>query len=155
MKYLVIKTFWLFANPLRKIFWFIFRPTTRGVKCLIENNGKFLFVKLNYAHKKWTVPGGGVKKGESFLNAAIRETKEETGISIANLIYIGFYKTNREYKEDTVEIYLGNSDTIETNIDTIEIEQATWFRRSKLPQNLSQSVDKIFKIYDEYKSIKN
>ncbi|HEV7424269.1 MAG TPA: NUDIX domain-containing protein [Candidatus Paceibacterota bacterium] len=155
MKYLAIKIFWFTVNPVRKFYWFVFRPHTRGVKCVIENNEKFLFIKLNYAHHKWTIPGGGVKKKESFLDAAIREVKEETGITVNNLVYLGFYKTNREYKEDTVEIYWANSDTIEIKIDPLEIERTEWFKRSELPENHSQSVDKIFKIYDEYKSRKN
>ena len=100
MKYLAVKIFWFFVNPIKKFYWFMVRPQTRGVKCLVENNGKLLLVKLNYAHHKWTFPGGGVGKKESFLDAAIRETKEEAGFNVTNLSYVGFYKTNREYKED-------------------------------------------------------
>lgn len=152
MKYLVTKIFWFFINPVRKIYWFIFRPETRGVKCLIENNGKFLLVKLNYAHHKWTTPGGGVKKRETFLDAAIRETKEETGIDIINPVFIGFYKTNREYKEDVVGVFWANSYQLNIKHDLIEIEKAQWFKRNEIPENHSGSVDKVFKIYDEYKS---
>jgi len=155
MKYLAIKTFWFFINPIRKFYWFIFRPKTRGVKCLVENEGRFLMVKLNYAHHGWTFPGGGVGKKELCSNAAIREVKEETGINVNNLSYVGFYKTNREYKEDTVEIYLGSSDIIDTKIDPVEVEKAGWFKRSDFPPNRSQAVDKIFKIYDESRLIKN
>ena len=39
MKYILIKTFWFFVNPLRRFYWFVCRPKTRGVKCIIENNG--------------------------------------------------------------------------------------------------------------------
>lgn len=66
MKYALVKIFWFFVNPIRKLYWFIFRPKTRGVKCIVENKGKFLLVKLNYAHHKWTIPGGGVKKRRIF-----------------------------------------------------------------------------------------
>ena len=129
MKYTFVKIFWFFANPVKKVYWFIFRPKTRGAKCIVENNGKILLVKLNYAHHKWTIPGGGVQKKESFLEAAIREVKEETGIDVSNPIYVGFYKTNREYKEDTVEIYFFNSSIIEIKIDSMEIEKAGWFEK--------------------------
>ena len=152
MKYLAIKIFWFFVNPLKRIYWFIFRPKTRGVKCLIKNEDKFLLVKLNYAHHKWTFPGGGVGKKESFIDAAEREAKEETGIDVSGLAYVGFYKTNKEYKEDIVEIYVGDSGTISVKIDPIEIEKAEWFGRSNFPENRSLAVDKILKIYDEYKS---
>jgi ADP-ribose pyrophosphatase YjhB (NUDIX family) len=155
MKYWAIKTFWFFVNPIKKLYWFLFRPKTRGVKCLVENNGKFLLVKLNYAHHKWTFPGGGVGRKELFLDAAIREVKEETGINVNNLVYVGFYETNREYKKDMVEIYLASSDILDVKIDPIEIEKADWFSRDNLPENRGPAVDKIFKIYDESRPIKN
>lgn len=151
MKYGFIKIFWFFVSPLRKFYWFIFRPKTRGVKCIIENNEKFLLVKLNYAHRLWTFPGGKVNRKESYMEAGIRETKEETGIIIKDLVYVDFYKANKEYKDDTVEIYYGNSSIIETKIDLIEIEKADWFRRDSLPENRATAVDKIFKIYDEFR----
>ncbi len=138
-----------------KFYWFVFRPKTRGVKCIIENNGKFLLVKLNYAHHLWTFPGGKVERGESFLEAGIRETKEETGIIVKDLICVGFYKANKEYKDDTVEIYYGNSSMVETKIDPIEIEKVDWFRRDAFPKDRASTVDKIFKIYDEFILIKN
>ncbi len=151
MKYILIKTFWFFIVPLQKLYYFIFRPKTRGVKCLVENNGKFLMVKLNYANCKWVIPGGGVKKNESSLEAAIREVKEEAGVEVSNVKYVGFYKTNGEYKEDTVEIYYGNSSIIQTSVDPIEVEKADWFERAKLPEDRSSSSDKIFEIYDEFR----
>lgn len=42
---------------------------------------KLLILKANY-RKHWTLPGGVIDKGESPLTAAIRETKEETGLTI-------------------------------------------------------------------------
>ena len=41
---------------------------------LIERHRKENGVMLHY----YTIPGGGVEEGESFMEAAIRETKEET-----------------------------------------------------------------------------
>lgn len=38
---------------------------------------------------KWNLPGGGVNKGESIRNAAIREAKEETNYDIIPLWQIG------------------------------------------------------------------
>ena len=154
MKHWTIKIFWFFVNPVRKVYWFIFRPKTQGVKCLVENNSKFLFVKLNYAHHKWTTPGGGVKRGESFLKAAIREVKEETGIDVINITRIGSYESRREYKKDIVEVFWANSDRLETKIDQIEIERTIWFERVEIPKDRSASVDKVFKMYDEYKNRK-
>ncbi len=155
MQYSLVKVFWFFVHPIKRIYWYIFRPKTRGVKCLIEKDSKFLLVKLNYAKRKWTFPGGGVKKRESFLEAAIRETKEEAGVDVINPVFIGSYESRIEYKHDTVEVYLGSTERLELKVDPIEVEQAAWFSRNELPENHSNSVDKIFNFYDEFRSIKN
>ena len=149
------KFFYKIIHPILKYYWFVFRPKTRGVKCLIENNGKFLLVKLNYAHHKWTIPGGGVKRGESFLGAAIRETKEETGIEIFEPIFIGSYTGIIEYKNDSVEVYLAHSHDIVYKIDPVEIKEAKWFSVNELPNDRAASVDRIFKFYEEFKFGKN
>lgn len=139
------------AHVFLKFYWFIFRPKTRGAKCLIEHDGKFLLVKLNYAHKMWTIPGGGVNKGETFLNAAVREAKEETGLAVFNPVFIGYYKNAREYKRDTVEVYLATTNKKEFKLDPIEIQKAAWFKEGDLPKDCTPSVYRIFEFYNEYK----
>jgi ADP-ribose pyrophosphatase YjhB (NUDIX family) len=39
----------------------------------------------------WCLPGGGVEEGESMAEAAIRETKEETGIDVKLTRLVGVY----------------------------------------------------------------
>ncbi|MEK4198620.1 NUDIX hydrolase [Cytobacillus sp. FSL K6-0265] len=46
-----------------------------------ENEENILMVK-NSKHNNWSPPGGGIEKGETLLEAAIREAKEETGLDI-------------------------------------------------------------------------
>lgn len=56
-----------------------------GVGALILKDGKILLSKrLNEPAKgKWSIPGGVVELGEKIEDAVIRETKEETGLSVA------------------------------------------------------------------------
>jgi 8-oxo-dGTP diphosphatase len=56
-----------------------------GVGAIIVYAGKILLEKRgNEPSKgKWTIPGGLVELGESIEQAVIRETKEETGLDVA------------------------------------------------------------------------
>jgi 8-oxo-dGTP pyrophosphatase MutT (NUDIX family) len=57
-------------------------PQTRGVMCVVSNaGGEILLVKNRY-RKLWSLPGGWVHPGESFVLAAEREVIEETGITL-------------------------------------------------------------------------
>lgn len=60
------------------------------VLCLITDGGRMLL--QNRVKNDWqgyTLPGGHVEPGESFVNAVIREMKEETGLDIKNPRLVG------------------------------------------------------------------
>lgn len=60
------------------------------VLCLIEDGDKILL--QNRAKKDWqgyVLPGGHVEPGESFVDAVIREMKEETGLTILEPRLVG------------------------------------------------------------------
>ena len=60
------------------------------VLCLIEDGSRVLLqdrVKADW--KGYTLPGGHVEKGESFVEAVIREMKEETGLDISEPKLVG------------------------------------------------------------------
>lgn len=55
------------------------------VLCLLHSGGKYLLqnqVKADW--QGYTLPGGHVEKGESIVDAVVREMKEETGLTVMN-----------------------------------------------------------------------
>lgn len=141
--------YYAITNPFRHLYWRIVQPESRGVKCLIKNGNAFLFERLAYAHKQWTLPGGGVDTKESFEEAAWRELKEETAVKPSSLTFFGQYESRMQYKHNTVQCFYGETDSNLIHCDPLEIAEAGWFRREDFPQNRSSSVDKVMKLYDE------
>lgn len=146
------KIYYFFRNPVYKFYCYIFRPKSLGVKVVIENEGKILMVKINYAHKKWTFPGGGVKKNESFEKAALREIEEEVGIKAQNLIEMGEYSSDSGYKKNIVKCFYLKTDSSFVKIDNFEISEFNWYTEDSLPENCSFAVTKIMAIYKRFKT---
>lgn len=123
----------IFINKLCKVYWFIVRPKTRGVKGIIFNQGKVLMVRLTYYPHTWTFPGGGVHKNEDIRSAVIRECAEEVGIQLQKPQYIGELYFNYEYKKDTVFVFKENINSSEIKIDGKEVAEANWYELDNLP----------------------
>lgn len=63
---------------------------------LLNNNGEVLAVSRKDNHEQFGLVGGKVDPGETPEEAAVRETKEETGLDISNLRMI-FAMHRNEY----------------------------------------------------------
>lgn len=85
---------------------------------------------------KWGLPNGGKEPGESEVEAAIRETKEETGF----LIEVDPKIRIIEYKEDYVSLtFLGHIVGGKMRTRSKEIVACNWFSLSSLPQDMYSS----------------
>lgn len=49
---------------------------------LFDGDGRLLLIKEDYGERRYSIPGGQVDAGESPIDAAIREAREEIGCEI-------------------------------------------------------------------------
>jgi 8-oxo-dGTP diphosphatase len=57
-------------------------PTTR-ISVVVIEDGKILLVKHRKGNRQyWVLPGGRLEYGETFIDCAVRELREETGLVI-------------------------------------------------------------------------
>ncbi len=88
---------------------------------IVNERGEVLLVKHTYGKRNWEIPGGRAEEGESPVDTAIREVREETELSVVAQHMTGYYfdlvagglhfvfwckveKENAEAKPDGAEI---------------------------------------------------
>ncbi|MCC7574547.1 NUDIX domain-containing protein [Candidatus Woesearchaeota archaeon] len=75
--------------------------------CVIIKNGSLLLLwKIKRNHYEF--PGGKVEEGESFEETAIREAKEELGVNVSLVKYLGFKEFNFNNKVYRSHMFLSN-----------------------------------------------
>jgi 8-oxo-dGTP pyrophosphatase MutT (NUDIX family) len=134
--------------PLIKLYWFLFRPKSSGVKCIVFHGDNIILVRHSYGTGAWAYPGGGINRGETAEQAARREVKEELGLEVISLDRLGEFTSTAEYKVDHVTCFKALVDKSDFLIDGKEIIEAGWFERKNFPQNISQMTQKITAMLD-------
>jgi ADP-ribose pyrophosphatase YjhB (NUDIX family) len=119
--------------PWLQLYWFLVRPKTFGVQCVIQHENTLLLVRNTYGRQQWTFPGGGISRGEGAEEAVRREVREEIGLQLLALHHLGDFKAIIDYKRDHVAVFTGVSMDRRLAIDPAEILEARWFQ----PQHLT------------------
>lgn len=100
---------------------------------VINKEDKILLIKG--PKRGWEMPGGQVEEGESLKNAAIRETKEETGIDIEVIKFCGVFQNVKSSICNTLflakpigGVLTTSSESLEVGFYPIEkaLEMVTW-----------------------------
>ena len=125
-----------------RLYWRLRKPRTLGVRAVVvDQNDRIALVRHTYADR-WYLPGGGVKKGESFEAALLRELGEEVALGDARIeTVLGVYHSRREAKDDHIVIFVVRVEIDPTArlqaADAMEIADAGWFSPDEMPAGLS------------------
>ncbi|RYP88672.1 NUDIX domain-containing protein [Nocardioides guangzhouensis] len=72
-----------------------------SVNTIVTNDqGEVLLIRRT-DNGNWSLPGGGIELGESVAEAAVRETREETGVTCEITTLVGIYSNPRHVIEYT------------------------------------------------------
>ncbi len=111
--------------------------TTDCVVLTQEEEPKVLLIQRGNEPYKgcWAFPGGFMNMEETAEECAVRELKEETGLTVTRIQQIGAYsKVNRDPRGRTVSIaYLAIVDAPTAVSGMDDAAKAAWFPLSSLP----------------------
>ena len=123
-------------------------PVVEAAGGLVYNNKKeILFI---YRNSKWDLPKGGLNKGESYEDAAIREVEEETGVKdleIRNFITKTYhvFKRNDTFKLKITywyEMYTEYKGELVPQLNE-DIKKAKWKNFEKSQKALNDSYENV------------
>ena len=102
------------------------------VLCMIYQNNKILLQnRVKEDWKGYTFPGGHVEKQESFVQAAIREMKEETGLTVRSLNLCGVKQFQTDLDERYI-VLLFKTNCFEGTLTASEEGEMVWVDRRRL-----------------------
>ena len=107
-----------------------------AVNVAVLVDGKILLTKRD-DFQVWCLPSGGVEDGESLAEAAIRETKEETGIDVRLTRVIGVYSRLGGIPDVHAVLYEAKPIGGELRVQPGETLEVDYFPFDKLPEDIS------------------
>jgi len=94
-----------------------------------DDEGRILVVRTTYLGPGWMLPGGRVERSETPHAAAVRETREETGLTVRleRLVLVDAHRAR-----DVSFVFLGRVTGGEMDPQLGEIAEVGWVRRAEV-----------------------
>ena len=100
-------------------------------------NGDKILLTQREDFETWILPSGGVEDGESVAQAAIRETKEETGLDVELTKLVGIYFRKSKIFNDHIVLFVAKTIGGEVQCQPGETIAVEWFPFDQIPGPLS------------------
>ena len=107
-----------------------------AVNIAVIHEGKILLTKRE-DFETWILPSGGVEDGESLAQAAIRETKEETGLDVELTRLVGVYSRLSNMSPGYMVLFAAKPVGGEEKCQEGETIAVEWFGFDEIPSPLS------------------
>lgn len=107
-----------------------------SVNIAIIHEGQILLTQRE-DFETWILPSGGVEEGESVAQAAIRETKEETGLDVELTRLVGVYSRLSNMSPGYMVLFAARPVGGEIRCQEGETIAVQWFPFDKIPSPLS------------------
>lgn len=126
------------ANALRHRWRRWRKAPIAGVSVIVTNlTGDVLLLKHSYGPDVWSLPGGGLGRGEDPTDAARREVREELGMDLTRIEPIGTLEEVLSGSPHTAHIFAGVCDR-QPQPDRREVIEARFFPSHSLPEPLGR-----------------
>lgn len=128
------------AHALRKRWWRIARPRLDGCRVIaVDSEGRVLLLRHSYGAQSWMAPGGGLRRGEPAVAAAMRELLEETGCALADPREIDVTDLNLHGANNRIHVVVGRTQG-PPRPDGREILEAGFFALDNLPEPINPTL---------------
>lgn len=109
-----------------------------------------MLVRHTYGDRRWMLPGGRLRRGEQCVDRAMREMRDELGVTGTGWREIGQLRARREYRRrsPTEEFRRHATHYLEAEVESpqlrprsAELADAGWFTVDHLPDDRSDALD--------------
>jgi 8-oxo-dGTP pyrophosphatase MutT (NUDIX family) len=128
-------------HGLMKASWFVRRPRTFGAHAVaLTHERRLILVKLRYA-PGWRLPGGGRSQSEHPIDAALRELREEIGMTGHGDVALAFEREEpTDFKRDLASLVIVRDVEYRPSKWSLEVEEVCEAALDDLPSDLSPRI---------------